>query len=102
MIDMRIDKYHILSSQFEVAVFKMYLDDDGNQKMNIIKGEKVPVEKPIMHYSTLKQALSGIRQNMLRTGSTAITTIDEYRAESNRINKLFDDFMDQQLPKSKY
>jgi len=103
MIDMKLAGYHIVSNRYEVAVLKMTLDDDGKQKFNVTdKGDKVPVETPIGHYGNLKQALSGIKRNMIQAGNVKITTIDEYRSESNRIDKMFDDFMDQQLPKSKY
>lgn len=104
MIDMKIENYHITSDKYGLTVTKLPVDDEGKQRFSINKktGELVPVENTMGSYSTVSQALAGIRKNMLYTGTDAIATMDDYRRESSHIEMMFDDYLADQAPKSKY
>ncbi|MGY5246625.1 hypothetical protein [Lactiplantibacillus plantarum] len=101
MIDMKIGQYHLTSDKYEVKVNKMSVDSQGHPVTSYDEKSGINrlVETPLAHCKNVEDALHWLRGYLIRTGSERITTVDQLARKSHEIERQFDTYIKERVPK---
>ena len=97
MVDLQFKNYHITSNKYGYSVCKMSMED-GKPLFNQTKNGLQIREQPLGYYGDLRQALNGIINNIVRTGSDRIESINEFKEAVKQAKNELDEFINDNIP----